>query len=163
MLNTGRIKDARAIVWPVVGALCLAVLSWFAWKCSPWGDLAYFEEHTGIDLPTFPSELAVYDDWEMSSTLHLVLPRERVARVLSTPSFRRGEQQRLSFRLEPSRLFRIGMLPEEYQRPPPGARLHQAQGCRGRTSWRAILDEKSGALWIEVQYPDWSGDVPPCV
>jgi hypothetical protein len=26
----------------------------------------------------------------------------------------------------------------------------------------AVLDETSGALWIEVHYPDWGGDAPPC-
>lgn len=162
MLNTRWMTKLVPKIWAVIGGLCLAGLLWLGWKLSPWGQLSYFEERTGIDLPTFPSELAVYSDFEMSSTLHMVLPRDRVSRLLAMPSFRRGDQERLSNQLEPPRLFRIRMLPRKYQRLPRGTHMHQAHGCRGRTSWQAILDEGSGALWIEVQYPDWGGDGPSC-
>lgn len=162
MLYARRLTKAGPKIRTVLGALCLAGLLWFVWKLSPWGHLAYFEERTGIDLPAFPSELAVYDDAEMSSTLHLVLPPDRVSRLLAMPNFRRGEQERLSPRLVLSRFFRIRNLPQRYQHPARGARLHQARGCRGRTSWRAVLDENSGALWIELLYPDWGGDGPSC-
>lgn len=162
MSDVRQSTKSRSWIWGAFSALCLAVLSYIAWTFSPWGQLAYFEERTGIDLPAFPSELAEYDDGELSCILYVVLPPDQVSRLLATPDFRRGEQERLSGRIEPARMFRIGMLPEKYQHPSRGARLHQAQGCRGRTSWQAVLDENSGALWIEVQYPDWGGDGPSC-
>lgn len=34
--------------------------------------------------------------------------------------------------------------------------------CKGGNHWHVILNTTSGELWIEVTYPDMSGDAPPC-
>jgi hypothetical protein len=35
-------------------------------------------------------------------------------------------------------------------------------GCEDGNSWLFTLNEKTGELWIEVQYPDFGGDGPSC-
>ncbi|MEZ4405293.1 MAG: hypothetical protein R3A52_02200 [Polyangiales bacterium] len=126
----------------VVGALCVVAALKLGWELSPWGTLGYIEERTGLDLPTFPSQLEVENDFEMSVSVRLVLPRDRVVAMLATPRFRAGDQDRGS--------------------PAPRAQLHRAHGCRGKTTWSAVLDESSGALSVSVQYPDRGGDAPVC-
>lgn len=137
-------------------------VAWVGWKVTPWGQLPYVEDRTGIDLPPFPSSLFVYDDAEMSITVHAVLQPDYVVKALATRAFRAGDRELHARPWLPSDLFRAAELPEAYRQLPPGAHIHRAQGCGGGTSWIALLDDVSGAIWIEVMYPDWSGDEPPC-
>ena len=132
------------------------------WKITPWGQLAYVRARTDIDLPTFPSNLFVYNDAEMSITVHAVLPAGYVTKALRSAAFRAGASEPLTRPSHPSELFRAVELPDAYRQLPQGARIHRAHGCGDGTSWVALLDDVSGAIWIEVMYPDMSGDEPPC-
>jgi hypothetical protein len=40
--------------------------------------------------------------------------------------------------------------------------LRYFYGCKEGDSWHFILNEKSGELWIEIQYPDFKGQGPAC-
>ena len=40
--------------------------------------------------------------------------------------------------------------------------LHYFSGCKPGNSWEFIMDEKTGELWINVQYPDPGGLTPGC-
>jgi hypothetical protein len=133
-----------------------------AWQFTPWGQLPYLRARTGIDLPTFPSNLFVYDDAEMSITVHAVLPADLVAKVLQTAPFQVGDTDPVARPSQPSDLFRAEELSEAYRHLPHGARIRHGRGCGNGTSWVALLDDVSGAIWIEVMHPDMSGDEPPC-
>lgn len=150
-------KILIALAAPVVCGM-----AWVGWKFTPWGQLPYVEARTGIDLPAFPSNLFVYDDAEMSVTVHAVLPASYVAGALSTPAFRAGDAEPLVPPSTPAEFSRADVLPEAYRHLPPGARIHPAHGCAGGARWNALLDDVSGAIWIELMYPDASGDEPAC-
>lgn len=50
------------------------------------------------------------------------------------------------------------LIPLSDSLPSPDARpLHYFSGCKPDDTWVFILDEKTGELWINVQYPDPGG------
>ena len=150
----------KILVVPIAIGSC--AVAWIGWKFTPWGELQYVRHRTGIELPAFPSDLFVFDDAEMSITVHARLPPDQVAKTLATSAFRAAEREPSASPSLPSELFRAEKLPVAYRQLPPGARTHRADGCGNGTSWTAILDDVSGAIWIQVLYPDWSGDKPSC-
>ncbi len=46
--------------------------------------------------------------------------------------------------------------------PHVGASLHRIAGCTSGHAWRGFVDPEMGDVWLEVLYPDWSGDLPAC-
>ena len=42
------------------------------------------------------------------------------------------------------------------------AQLKYFSGCKPGNTWLFIINENTGELWIEIHYPDFSGQTPPC-
>ena len=34
--------------------------------------------------------------------------------------------------------------------------------CKSKNTWNVLVNKISGELWLEMLYPDWSGDAAPC-
>jgi hypothetical protein len=55
------------------------------------------------------------------------------------------------------------LIPVSDSLPSPDTRqLHYFSGCKPGDAWVVILDEKTGELWINVQYPDPGGLAVEC-
>src|SRR5688572_9410927 len=90
----------------VMTALAVGGIAWGGWKLTPWGQLQYVSDRTGIELPSFPSQLFECDDAEMSITVHARLSPDHVAKTLSMTAFREDHKEPHRRPALPSELFR---------------------------------------------------------
>lgn len=141
-----------ALTLSLLVGVCGACLLGGAWRLRH-GEIEFARDVTGLPLP----ELAMVDictDTDMTTGYHLHAGEELVAAVMAA-----RRPLREDVRHEPMLL----ILSDSCMPPPPSpSRLVYAAGCRERQAWVALLDPVTRELWLEVHYPDFGGDGPPC-
>ena len=117
------------------------------------GDLELARGVTGLPLPEYAA-IDICTDTDMTTGYHLHADEGLVAAVMAE-----RRPLREDVRHDPMLL----ILSDSCMPPPPSpSRLVYAAGCREHQAWVALLDPVTRELWLEVHYPDFGGDGPPC-
>lgn len=116
---------------------------------------ACIEKITGIDLPPWTWTEEEYDNGEFAV----------VAKYSLTESGRETfitENNLTLYSQNPVGLTCADWLQPENQPDYAKPTLYSLSNCTDHNSWTILLDRSTGELWIEVHYPDFSGDSPGC-
>lgn len=136
-------------------ALVLIVLStWF--YNTYFSTTSYITKTTGINLPKGTETIETIDNWEFVCIGYYSIQNEQIGSFIKENHLSKsaGSNTALSF--------------DEYLKlDNRSANTEMSQcvfldSCNNGNHWHVILNTTSGELWIEVTYPDMSGDAPPC-
>jgi hypothetical protein len=117
---------------------------------------------SGLPLPSAPWRIFAHDDAEMSVLVHVRLSTQEQQSVRAAAAFHPARHEASFGPAAPVDFLRSEELPPVLRSIDANHEVLHAGGCHPEQAWVALLDADSGDLWVEVQYPDHSGDVPPC-
>lgn len=113
----------------------------------------YFQAISSINLPEDTEMIDCFDNLEW--TVHAVfqLPAGNFDGFI-----RKNEFQPVTTSTAPDS-YSFVLLPEVYRQFPDVGRLYSTTGTKDdNTSCYYLLDKKTGRLWAQINYPDWSGN-----
>lgn len=114
------------------------------------------EQTTQIDLPCGTETVETADNYEYTSQGKFLIPESEIRSFI-----REYNLQPLSN--TPAHQFSTILLSKKHQpvvdRSKPFFFL---EDCHEQNTWRVLLNERTGELWIVVDYPDMAGDNIPC-
>lgn len=152
----------------LLGALVICLLALVAlWRvriASTERDVAFAAVASRLPLPKHPRDAVSFDDGQSTVLVAFYLsPSERDA-ILRAANFHDAAHGATKVAPQsPSDFRSINRLPAAARVIAEGASLYHGGGCSPHHSWTALLDKSSNKIWIEVAYPDWSGDDPGCL
>ncbi|PSL23297.1 hypothetical protein [Chitinophaga ginsengisoli] len=122
--------------------------------------LPFIRRVTKISLPNNISIISEFDQGELEAGGKYRLQQKDIRSFLSKNNFHPIDQQcrdMSHFNL----MGKAGLFPPADTIPlSDTSHLEYLYGCKEGNSWLFTLNEKSGELWIEVQYPDFQGQGP---
>lgn len=124
--------------------------------------LSFIRRVTKISLPSNISIISEFDQGELEAGGKYQLEKKDLEGFLSKTPFHPIDQQ---FRYLSHFNFysRANLIPRSDSIPLSElSNLKYYYGCKEGNSWLFTLNEKSGELWVEVQYPDFKGQGPSC-
>jgi hypothetical protein len=133
-------KTALALVLCLLVAACGASLSTKDWM----------QKVSGITIPSAAESIAIYDKHEAYKALYCKLSVDDMIRTI----------EKHGFTIEAPRAFReieTSHLPKAYI---PNESLRYATGALDYNAWDAVIDTSTGDMWLLVESPDFSGDLP---
>jgi hypothetical protein len=118
--------------------------------------LSFIRKVTKISIPGNISTVSEFDQGELEAGGKYQIEEEDVKNFLSGNPFHPIDQQYqyISHFNTYSKNDKIQLADSSH--------LKYFYGCKGGNSWLFTLNEKTGELWIEVQYPDFGGQGPGC-
>ncbi len=148
---TPRVRVVAAVL--ALAALLFGSVFWWVRRERGYATLDYATRITG--LPLRAAELVeMEDDAEVSLHLYAMVPVDERGAFSVFPVVAPPE-------VWPPR--QMGRARQMRAWPAPSStRLRGIHGCTDGNTWLGYLDESSGELWLEVNYPDWGGDPPGC-
>jgi len=124
--------------------------------------LSYVKRVTKISIPSHTKTLSEYDQGEFEAVGKYQLRPEDLQPFIRQYPFHLIDRQ-CKYMSHFNVFSQSDLIPRADSIPFGGGMpLKYFQGCKGSNAWLFIVDEKSGALWIEVQYPDRGGLAPTC-
>jgi len=124
--------------------------------------LPFIRRVTKISIPGKISTISEFDQGELEAGGKYQLEQKDLGGFLSSNPFHPIDQEyhyisRFNF------YSKSGLIPLSDSIPFSDTfHLKYFYGCRQGNSWLFTLNEKSGELWIEIQYPDLGGKGPSC-
>jgi hypothetical protein len=138
------------------GVLVVAMVVLVARFNSIYASLLYVRERTGLDLPPFSLDLEQFDNFETRTMVCLTISPDRVQRLLRRADF-------VTLPPRDREIFDgVETLSPACRTLSKTGNVSYASGCPEATEWHAIVDQAASRIWVEVLYPDFSGDLPPC-
>jgi hypothetical protein len=116
----------------------------------------YIEKVASIKFPPNTSVVQMAEmDWALLSKF--TLDRDKIPLFKQScpfPILQKNEKQVVS----------SFMLLDSVNRPPIDdlTKYDYLSDCKGKNTWQILLNNTTGELWIIVEFPDMSGDAPPC-
>jgi|TARA_R110002051_G_scaffold2323_3_gene12263 hypothetical protein len=116
---------------------------------------AYIKKVTGINLPfwTVTNETAMM---EIAVIGKFRIPENKVDAFITENNLKKltaGSDAKIGF----------DYILKEKNRPKDiKGQWFTMENCKSGNTWKTLLNSESRDLWILVQFPDWSGDAPPC-
>lgn len=137
------------IIIAALAVLSVAVIAaiWMR-RSSEWD---FVRTVTDFDFPAGTEYLAQYDNAEWFVVSVVRLPAGAVSKFVRDHHFTADGRHSMTTALS---------LPEPYRTVPNRPDVLSTSGQNAYQAWDAVLDPRSGLLWIHVAYPDWSGDHP---
>jgi hypothetical protein len=141
------------------------LLLWSSGCQSPEGDvLPFIKKVTEIGFPDQIKILSEYDNGEYEAMGKYELRPEDIPSFIASHPF---VPVPLEYPRPPLMDFnsfcQADLIPLSDTIPLPDIRqLHYFSGCKPCNSWVFIMDEKTGELWINLQYPDPGGLTRGC-
>ena len=132
----------------VVATLAVACVCTIVWKWNA-PDWAFVRRVTGFQFPSGTKYLAQYDNAEWFVVSVLELPNGEIPAFANTHKFSPDDRKSIDTVLS---------LPPEYRSIPVRPDVLTAAAQTEYQSWTAVLDPQTRLLWIQIIYPDWSGD-----
>jgi len=124
--------------------------------------LPFIRSVTRVSIPSSISTISEFDQGELKAGGKYQLEQKDVESFLSKNSFRPIDQEYLllsHFNL----MGKADLFPISDSIPiSDTSHLQYFYGCKEGNSWIFTLHEKSGKLWIEIQYPDFQDQGPAC-
>jgi hypothetical protein len=118
--------------------------------------LQYIRRVTAVNLPANVTVIAEFDQGEWETGGKYRLQKEDIEPFLLHHPFIPVDELY-------QRLTHYNQLNETEQIPfSDSTHLKYFTGCKKGNAWLFTLNVSTGELWIEVQYPDWAGQAPPC-
>jgi hypothetical protein len=126
--------------------------------------LPFIKKVTKIRFPDRIKIVSEYDNGEYEAMGKYQLPRRDIPAFIASHPFVPLPVEHPRLPLMDFNLFcQANLIPVSDSLPSPDTRqLHYFSGCKPGDAWVVILDEKTGELWINVQYPDPGGLAPEC-
>ena len=124
--------------------------------------LPFIRRVTGISLPGTVSIVSEFDQGEFEAVGKYRLEQKDVGAFLSSHPFHPFDQaHRYISRF--NHYTSSGLIPLSDTIPRlDTASLQYFTGCKEGNAWLFTLNEKTGELWVEIQYPDFGGQGPGC-
>ncbi|MBO9199878.1 MULTISPECIES: hypothetical protein [Niastella] len=116
-------------------------------------NLSYIREVTKVDIPGHITTISEFDNGEWIAGGKYLIKEEYIKAFLAENSFHPVDEQYRS-------LFNT-ISKEDHIPLSDLLHLKYISNCQGANSWVFTINEKSGELWVEVQYPDFGG-LGPC-
>jgi len=124
--------------------------------------LPFIRRVTKVSLPDKIAIISEYDQGELEAGGKYQLEQKDIGSFLSKYPFHPIDQQYL-YSSHFNQMGKSGLFPLSDSIPlSDKSHLKYFYGCKKGNDWLFTLDEKSGELWIEVQYPDFQGQGPGC-
>jgi len=124
--------------------------------------LPFIRRVTKVSLPNKIAIISEYDQGELEAGGKYRLEQKDIGSLLSKYPFHSIDQQYL-YSSHFNRMGKSGLFPLSDSIPlSDKSQLKYFYGCKEGNDWLFTLNEKSGELWIEVQYPDFQGQGPAC-
>lgn len=151
-----------------LGASILCLLAIVAiWRIrAAWteSDIAFVAAASRLPLPSRPPDAVSYDNGQFAILVSIHLSLAERDAILRTGQFHRAAHGATRVAPQsPSDFRSINRLPPSVRVIQGAGDLYHGGGCSTHKSWTALLDKSSNRIWIEVLYPDWSGDDPGCL
>src|ERR1700754_681831 len=124
--------------------------------------LSYIRSVTRISIPANTTILSEFDQGEFEAVGKYQLDQKEVGRFLSSNPFHSIDQEHRY--ISHFNLYtRSGLIPLSDSIPLSDKfHLKFFYGCKEGNAWLFTINEKTGELWVEVQYPDLGGQGPSC-
>lgn len=117
---------------------------------------------TKISIPNNISTISEFDQGELEAGGKYQIEGNDLKGFLSSNPFHPIDQEYL-YMSRFNFFSKAGLVPLSDSIPMSDkSHLKYFYGCREGDSWLFTLNEKSGELWVEVQYPDFKGQGPAC-
>ena len=117
----------------------------------------YIEKTTKINLPFWTSTIETYDNGEFAVIGKYKISKSKIM------GFCKGNEIKLESETNYCQLTFVDYLSNNNR--PDLQDLKNClfyTDCNGAHSWRLLINKITGETWIEVSYPDMSGDTIPC-
>jgi hypothetical protein len=125
-------------------------------------ELSFIRRVTKIPIPNDISTISEFDQGELEAGGKYRLEQKDLEGFLSKNNFRPIDRQYL-YMSHFNLMGKSGLFPLSASIPlSDKSHLKYFYGCKGGNSWLFTLNEKSGELWVEVEYPDLQGQGPGC-
>lgn len=149
-------KAPFIIRWLMYGVAALLLL-WVAFRVFlHHSNKEFIKRITGIDLPYNVQTIEEVDNGEYILIGKYILPDgRRFSASDKLKPLKSSNDISLAFT-------DIFLKPENRPVFNADSRFKYWADCAPGNSWWILLNDETGELWIEVRYPDWSGDAPPC-
>ena len=122
--------------------------------------LSYIRRVTMVTIPAHIKTNAEFDNMEFEAGGKYQLAPKDIPAFLAGNPFRPIDHPGSSGSLF-NKFCQAGLAPLKDTIPLSGpTQLRYFQYCRNNIAWHFTINEKSGELWIEVRYPDISGQGP---
>lgn len=115
----------------------------------------YIENITGIEFPNLTSTEEEFDNGEFVVVAKYTLSESNRKSFIK-------ENHLIEYSKNPIHLAFTNELHQENQPNYLGSDLFVLEDCTKYNSWKILTNLKTGELWVEVLYPDFSGDAPTC-
>lgn len=113
----------------------------------------YFQATSSIDFPEDTHMIDCFDNLEWTVHAVLQLPTSNLEEFM-----RKNEFQAVAISTAPDSTS-FFLLPKQHRQFSATDELYSATSTKGaNTHWYYILDKKTGKLWAQINYPDWSGN-----
>ena len=126
--------------------------------------LPFIKRVTTIQFPEHLKTLAEYGNGEYESMGKYLIPPQEIPAFITSHPFVPVPVMHPRPPLTDFNFFcHSDLIPLSDSIPSPDSvPLHYFTGCRPGNAWTIVLNEKTGELWINIQYPDWGGTGAEC-
>jgi hypothetical protein len=157
-------RRKRLVLAALLSCLLALVAIWRIRVASTERDVAFVGSVSQLPLPKHPRDAVSFDDGQSTVLVTFVLSPAERATILRAANFHRAAHGGTRVTPQsPSDFRSINRLPASARVIHGAGDLYHGGGCSPHHSWTALLDTISNRVWIEVMYPDWSGDDPGCL
>ena len=124
--------------------------------------LPFIKSVSPIAIPSRTRIIAEFDQGEIEAVGKYQFEREDLGLFLSSHSFRVADKElpwisHFNHYTKGGQISPLDSIPFSEM-----SHLRYFYGCKPGNSWLFTVDVRSGALWVEVQYPDFGGLGPSC-
>ncbi len=125
--------------------------------------LSFIRRVAKISLPNNISIISEFDQGELEAGGKYRLEQKELDSFLTRNKNFRPIDQQYHYMSHFNLMSKSGLFPLSDSIPfSDKLYLKYFYGCKEGNSWLFTLNEKSGELWIEVEYPDFQGQGPAC-
>jgi hypothetical protein len=116
-----------------------------------------FEKMSKIKLPRNTKTIETFDNGEYEIDGKFIIPEKSIDSFIKENNLVPLSDVKY-YRKDP-----VPLLKDEYKPDISNIKeFYWLDDCNSSNHWRYLLNKNSGELWIGVDYPDMSGDAPPC-
>jgi hypothetical protein len=120
----------------------------------PGSNLSFIREVTKVEIPGHTTMISEFDNGEWIAGGKYQIKEKDIKAFLAENSFQPIDQQYRSRSL-------FNTFSKDDHIPwSDSLHLKYISDCREGHSWNFTVNENTGELWVEVQYPDWGGQGP---
>jgi hypothetical protein len=157
-------RRKRLALGALISCLLALVAIWKIRVASAERDVAFVASYSHLPLPEHPRDAVSFDDGQSTVLVAFELSPTESDAILHAAKLHRAAHGATSVAPQsPSDFRSINRLPAAVRVIRGAGDLYHGGGCSPHHSWTALLDKSSNRVWIEMMYPDWSGDDPGCL